>query len=85
MRLWCAGRRVESLYAIGPRVGMGLCATLFTYAGTAYITFNMDTGAIPDPDRMVDCIRAGLDEVIALGHEDRPAGRPPTKSADDAQ
>lgn len=69
IRLWCAGRRVESLYAIGPRVGMGLCATLFTYAGTAYITLNMDTGAIPDPDRMVDCIQAGVGEVITLGDE----------------
>lgn len=66
-RLWCAGRRVESLYAVGPRVGMGVCAALFTYAGAAHITLNMDTRAIPDPDRMVECLRVGVDEVIALG------------------
>jgi diacylglycerol O-acyltransferase len=80
-RLWCAGRRVEAMYAIGPRVGMGLCATLFTYAGTAYIALNLDTGAIPDAERMVDCLQAGVDEVLALGGDFEEPTPPDSRDA----
>jgi hypothetical protein len=27
----------------------------------------IDTTAIPDPDQLLDCLRRGFDEVLALG------------------
>jgi hypothetical protein len=31
---------------------------------------------VPDPDVLLDCVRAGFDEVLALGGEHEPARLP---------
>jgi hypothetical protein len=32
---------------------------------TCCLGVNVDTGAVPDPDVVMDCLRAGFDEVLA--------------------
>jgi hypothetical protein len=36
----------------------------------------MDAAAVPDPDALLDCVRAGFDEVLTLGGAHEPARLP---------
>ena len=38
-----------------------------SYCGTCFVGINIDTGAVPDPDVLMDCMRNGFDEVLAVG------------------
>ena len=60
-----SGVRVESFYAFGPTIGAALNITLMSYCGTCYVGINIDTGAVPDTDVLMDCLRDGFDEVLA--------------------
>jgi hypothetical protein len=42
-------------------------AVMLTHAGTCCLTFATDHDAVPDPDLLLDCMRQGFDEIIALG------------------
>ena len=64
--VWLAGATVTGYYGFGPTIGSGLNATLMSYAGTCNIGINIDTGAIEDPEGMLECVREGMDEVLAL-------------------
>jgi diacylglycerol O-acyltransferase / wax synthase len=48
-----------------------------SYCGTCFVGLNIDTGAVPDPDVLMDCMRAGFDEVLSsagqTGHVVLPA------------
>lgn len=67
--LYLTGAKVTSFYGFGPTIGAALNVTLMTYCGTCYIGVNVDTGAVPDPDVLMDCLTDGFDDVIALGAE----------------
>lgn len=64
--IYASGARIEETYGFGPLVGAAINVTLFSYAGGAHIAINTDRGAVPDPEALRDCLRAGLDEVIAV-------------------
>jgi WS/DGAT/MGAT family acyltransferase len=66
MAFYLAGARVDSFYGFGPTIGSALNITLMSYCGTCFVGFNMDSGAIPDPDVLMDCMQAGFDEVLAV-------------------
>jgi diacylglycerol O-acyltransferase / wax synthase len=55
------------LYGFGPTIGAALNVTLMSYCDTCYVGVNIDTGAVPDPDVLMDCLRNGFDEVLAVG------------------
>jgi diacylglycerol O-acyltransferase / wax synthase len=38
-----------------------------SYCDTCFAGLNIDTGAVPDPDVLMDCLRTGFDEVISVG------------------
>ncbi len=38
-----------------------------SYCGTCFVGVNIDTGAVSDTDVMMDCLRDGFDEVLAVG------------------
>ena len=63
--VYLAGERVVQWYAFGPTTGAALNITLLSYDGTCYIGVNADTGAIHDCSAMIECLRAGFDEVTA--------------------
>ena len=65
--LYLAGARVDSFYGFGPTIGAALNVTVMSYCDTCYVGVNIDTGAVPDPDVLMDCLRNGFDEVLAVG------------------
>jgi diacylglycerol O-acyltransferase len=64
---YLAGAKVTKFYGFGPTIGSALNVTLMTYCGTCMVGVNLDAGAIPDPDVLMDCLREGFDEVLAVG------------------
>ena len=74
--LTCA--KVERFYGFGPTIGASLNVTLMSYCGTCCVGVNVDTGAVPDADVMMDCLKHGFDEVLAVGGGTAHAVSPPT-------
>jgi diacylglycerol O-acyltransferase / wax synthase len=64
--LHLSGARVDGFYAFGPTIGAALNITLMSYCGTCFVGINIDTGAVPDPDLLMDCMRDGFDEILAV-------------------
>jgi diacylglycerol O-acyltransferase / wax synthase len=65
--LYLAGAEVTAHAAFGPTMGCAANLTLMSYNGTCHIAANLDTAAIPDTDVFVECLRLGVDEVVAVG------------------
>jgi WS/DGAT/MGAT family acyltransferase len=61
-----AGARVDEVYYFGPLPGSPVMSVLHSHLGNCYIGLNVD-GDVFEIDRLVDCVRAGFDEVLALG------------------
>lgn len=67
--LYLSGARVDGFYAFGPTIGAALNVTLMSYCGDCFVGITMDTGAVPDPDLLMDCMRDGFEEVLVVaGH-----------------
>ena len=62
--LFLAGAQLERIVPIGPRSGSALNATLLSHCESIQIGLNADPVAIPDGDVLLDCVRAGFDEVL---------------------
>ena len=65
--VYLAGARLERYVAFGPTIGSSANLTLLSYDGTCGIGVTIDTAAVPDADVLVDCLRDGFEEVLALG------------------
>jgi diacylglycerol O-acyltransferase len=65
--LYLTGAKVDSFYGFGPTIGAALNVTLMSYCGTCCVGINIDTGAVPDPDVLMDCLQDGFSEVLAVG------------------
>lgn len=63
--MWLEGQRVVRFFPFGPTAGSAVNVTLMSYNGTCCIGVNSDAAAIPDPDVLLDCLRAGFAEVCA--------------------
>jgi diacylglycerol O-acyltransferase len=63
---YLSGARVDGFYGFGPTIGAALNITLMSYCGTCFVGINIDTGAVPDPDALMDCMRSGFDEILAI-------------------
>lgn len=64
---YLAGAKVTAHAAFGPTMGCAANLTLMSYNGTCRIAANLDTAAVPDTDIFADCLRRGIDEVVAVG------------------
>jgi diacylglycerol O-acyltransferase len=64
---YLAGAKVERVYPLGPMPGSAVTAAMLSQDGTCCLGLTMDDTAVPDPDVLVECVGAGLDEVLALG------------------
>ena len=64
--VFSAGAKVERLYAFGPPSGAAFNVTLISHTDTCCIGVVIDTTAVPDPDVLVQALRDGFDEVLAL-------------------
>jgi len=65
--VYAGGARVDGLYAFAPPSGAALNVALISHVDTCCIGIVIDRTAVPDDELMVRCIRAGFDEVLALG------------------
>lgn len=74
--LYVGGARVVGLYPFGPTIGAALNVTLLSYCGTCNVGVNTDTGAVPDPDVLVECLREGFEEILGLGGPHEPVRLP---------
>ena len=67
-----AGARLERYVAFGPTIGSAVNLTLLSYNGVCCVGVTMDTAAVPDAPLLIECLRAGWEEVLALGGDHRP-------------
>ena len=70
--IFLAGAPVTGYYAFGPTTGAAVNVTLVSYRGTCCIGCTIDTAAVPDPEKLMACLRDGFDEVLALGGDHHP-------------
>lgn len=72
--VYLAGAEVERYVAFGPTTGTAFNVTLLSYRGRCSTGVTIDTAAVDDPAALVGCLRAGFDEVLALGPGRRAVG-----------
>ncbi|MEO9139599.1 MAG: wax ester/triacylglycerol synthase domain-containing protein [Jatrophihabitans sp.] len=68
--IYLSGAKVDAFYGFGPTIGAALNVTLMSYCGVCFVGINVDTGAIPDPDVLMDCMRNGFEEILAVAGAD---------------
>lgn len=54
------------MFPFGPLAGAALNVTLFSYDEQLQLGINSDRRAVSDPDRLLRCIEAGIDEITAV-------------------
>jgi len=64
--VFMAGARIEEFYAFGPLAGAAINITLFSYDGTVHLGVNADRAAVTDFELFTRCLRAALDDTVAL-------------------
>ncbi len=64
--VFMAGARVDEFYAFGPLAGAAINITLFSYDGTVHLGVNSDRAAVGDHDLFARCLRASIDDTVAL-------------------
>lgn len=69
IELFSAGAKVTDMYAFAPLSGAAVNITLLSYVDTCHIAVNADRAAVSDPDRLLACLRAGWDEVLAVADD----------------
>ena len=63
---YIAGAKVTHASPIGPRPAVAMMAGMMTYEGRACIALNLDPDVFPDTDVLLECVREGFAEVLAL-------------------
>lgn len=64
--VYVSGARIEQMFGFGPLAGAAVNVTCFSYDGQLGIGVNVDPAAVADPGLFVECLRKGLDEVLAV-------------------
>ena len=64
--VYVGGAKMVRQIALGPMTGAATNILLLSYGDQVNIGINTDPAAIPDPERFVDCLQAGFDEVTDL-------------------
>ena len=65
-QVYASGARIVGMFGFGPLAGAAANVTCFSYDGNVHISVNVDTAAVTDPALFVECLRKGLDEVLAV-------------------
>jgi len=60
-----AGAKVGRIYPFEPLRGTAVMAAMVPYLGTCSVGMSIDGSVVPDPEVLVECMREGLDEVLA--------------------
>jgi WS/DGAT/MGAT family acyltransferase len=70
--VYFAGAEVTHFWPFAPAPGCALMIAMISHNGRCCIGINSDRAAVTEPELLIECLRAGLDEVLALA---RPAPR----------
>ncbi|MGQ0700687.1 MAG: wax ester/triacylglycerol synthase family O-acyltransferase [Panacagrimonas sp.] len=70
--VYLAGAEITHFYPYAPVPGCGMMITMLSHNGRCCIGINSDRAAVTDPDLLVQCLREGLDEILALGAPVKP-------------
>jgi diacylglycerol O-acyltransferase len=68
---YIAGAKVLRHYGLGPLPGVAMMVVLVSRAGNCTVTARYDRAAVTDSELFAHCLKAGFDEVLALGGEGR--------------
>ncbi len=68
-RSYLAGAEVLRQYAFAPPSGSAFSIALMSHLDQCCVGINADTSAVPDPDVLTACLRAGFEEVLAMGEK----------------
>ena len=66
-------------WPFAPSPGCGMMIAMLSHNGRCCVGINSDAAAVTEPELLVQCLREGLDEVLALGKPDEK--KPITPSA----
>jgi diacylglycerol O-acyltransferase / wax synthase len=64
--VYLGGAEMLAQFPFGPLAGAGMNVTLLSYQNDLNIGVNVDPAAIPDTALMIECLRVGFDEILAL-------------------
>jgi len=64
--IYMSGAKIEQMIPFGPPAGAAVNITLYSYDGVCNIGVNADPAAVTDPDLLVECLKKGVDEVLAV-------------------
>jgi hypothetical protein len=82
--IFFAGARVTRMYPFGPLPGCAAMFAMVSHNGICCIGVNVDPAAVTDLPAFAKCLRAGFDEVLALGASGAPllkaAAKPKARS-----
>lgn len=68
--VYLAGAQITRMYPFGPLPGCAAMITLISHNGTCCIGMNLDATAVQDTALLRTCMEEGLQEVLALVHQD---------------
>jgi diacylglycerol O-acyltransferase len=74
-RVYVGGAEMLGFFPFGPTLGSAANITLMSYRDTCHLGINTDTGAVPDPEMFLECLREGFEEVLDLAGEHEPVRR----------
>jgi diacylglycerol O-acyltransferase len=77
--VYMAGSQVTHFWPFAPVPGCGMMITMITHNGHCCIGINSDRAAVMDPELLTQCLREGLQEMIALADGAGAAASPVPK------
>jgi WS/DGAT/MGAT family acyltransferase len=63
---WMSGARIDGFMPFGPMAGASINVTAFSYDGVMHVGINMDPAAVSQPKLLVECLKSGFEEVLAI-------------------
>ncbi|MCC2657914.1 MAG: hypothetical protein K0Q76_3022 [Panacagrimonas sp.] len=71
--VYMAGAEITQFWPFAPVPGCGMMIVMMSHNGRCCIGINSDRAAVTEPELLIECLRAGLDEIVALGAPAKPA------------
>ena len=65
--VYMAGAEITQFWPFAPVPGCGMMIVMMSHNGRCCIGINSDRAAVTEPELLIECLRAGLDEIVALG------------------
>jgi hypothetical protein len=64
--VYFGGAKLLEQYPMGPLSGAAANLCLLSYIDQLHIGVNADLAAVPDPDVLLSCVRAGFEDIAGL-------------------